>query len=175
MKTLHLLRHAKSSWKGEGEADHDRPLSPRGKRGARAMAAWFAREGVAADLVLVSTARRTRETWARVARGISGEPTVNEDPALYLAAETELARVLRARGGRAGAVLLIAHNPVMHDLALSLAADGARDDLKRLAAKFPTAGFVTIALDIARWRDLASGKGRLVRFVTPRELVAEEG
>jgi phosphohistidine phosphatase len=174
MKTLHLLRHAKSSWKVEDLADYDRPLSARGKRAARVMAAYFKREEIAADLVLVSTSRRTRDTWARVTRGVAGEPDIQEDPALYLAAEAELMRVLRARGGRANAVLLIAHNPGMHDLAISLAAEGEKDDLKRLAAKFPTAGFATIELDIGRWRDLAAGKGRLVRFVTPKEVAPEK-
>jgi len=170
MKRLILLRHAKSSWDDSRLEDFDRPLAARGKRAADAMAEYLAGEGLVPDLVLCSAARRTVATWKRLAPKLGGTVAVRIEPALYLAdAHTLLDRV-RSAPAEASRVLLIGHNPGMHALARFLSGAGDEDALARLAAKFPTAALAVIDFDAAQWAGLGRHKGRLERFVTPKEL-----
>jgi len=174
--TLHLLRHAKSSWDVPGQRDHDRALNGRGRKAAKAMGRYLAREGPRPDRVLCSTAVRTRETWDRVRRGLErdGEaPKVALDDALYLASAGQMLACVRACAGEP-CLLVIAHNPGTHDLALGLAGSGDEDAWHRLRAKFPTAGLATFRFDVDRWSEVAPSGGELVRFVVPRQLSEDD-
>lgn len=151
MKRLYLLRHAKSSWDDESLPDHDRPLSGRGRRAADAIGRHLRDEGIAPELVLCSSAARTRETLARI--GLDGEI----ERALYGAGASELLARLRELPPSVESVLMIGHNPGMHDLALALT--GEPSD------KYPTGALATIELD-----DWTARSGRLIAFVRPREL-----
>ena len=170
MKRLMLLRHAKSSWADERLEDFDRPLAPRGARAADALGQLLAAEGLVARLVLCSAARRTVETWKRVAPLLRAKVNVRRDPALYLAEPEALLDRLRAAPDEADPVMLVGHNPGMEMLARSLSGAGDRSARRRLAAKYPTGALAILDFDIKRWSELAKGKGRLVRFVTPKEL-----
>lgn len=170
MKRLLLLRHAKSSWADDRLEDFDRPLAPRGERAADAMGRFLVREGLLPDLVLCSTARRTVETWKRIARVLDRKIKVRRDPALYLAEPEALLDRLRAAPDEADSVMLIGHNPGMESLARSLSDTGDRAARRRMAAKFPTGALAVIDFHVDRWSELAEGKGRLVRFVAPRDL-----
>jgi len=170
MKRLILLRHAKSSWEDSRREDFDRPLAPRGQRAATAMARYLADEGLAPDLVLCSASRRTVDTWKRLARALGGTVAVRIEPDLYLAEAHALLDRVRAAPAEASSVLLIAHNPGMHALARFLVGKGDDDALARLAAKFPTAALAVIDFDGAQWAGLGRHKGRLERFVTPKDL-----
>lgn len=170
MKRLILLRHAKSSWDDSRVEDFDRPLAPRGKRAATAMARYLADEELAPDLVLCSAAKRTVDTWKRLADKLGGTVAVRIEPALYLAEAHALLDRLRAAPAEASRVLLIGHNPGMHALARFLTGGGGDEALARLAAKFPTAALAVIDFDVAEWSGLGRRKGRLERFVTPKDL-----
>jgi phosphohistidine phosphatase len=166
MRRLDLLRHAKSSWDDPGLADRDRPLAPRGERAATAMASHLAGDGVRYDLVLCSSARRTRQTLERMAP-VLGDSEVSFEDELYAASADELLARLQRLPDPTDAVLLVAHNPGLQDLIAELASDGT--DLDRVLAKFPTCALVTLAFD-GPWRELAAGRATLVRCVTPRDL-----
>lgn len=168
--TLHLLRHAKSSWKDPGQADHDRPLNGRGRRAADAMGAFLAREGPPPTHVLCSSSARTRETWDRLRKFLDGEPDATFEPDLYLASAAGMLELLRSRGGEAPCVLLIGHNPGTAELALKLAGSGDEDGWHRMRAKFPTGALATLAFEVASWSALAPATGVLRRFTTPRQL-----
>jgi phosphohistidine phosphatase len=170
MKRLLLLRHAKSSWDHAGLDDFERPLAPRGVRAAGAMARFLAKHRLQPDLVLCSAARRTVETWNRLAGALKHKATVLIERDLYLAEADSLLDRLRAVPAEAATVLLIGHNPGMEDLARTLCGSGDAAALKRLKAKFPTAALAVIEFDAARWSDLAKRKGRLERFVVPKDL-----
>jgi phosphohistidine phosphatase len=168
MHALHLLRHAKSSWADQTLPDHDRPLAPRGLRDAKRIADHLRRLGIAPDLTLCSTARRTRETLALIRPALGDTASVRLESELYGAtAETLLERV-RAVPEDVASVMLIGHNPGLHDLALLLASTGA--GLERLAAKFPTAALATLALPAATWEQLDRGGAVLDAYVVPKEL-----
>ena len=171
MRTLLLLRHAKSSWDDPGLADFDRPLAPRGRRAAPVMAAYLMKQSLQPDLVLCSPAVRARQTWAMVAEGLGGSIEVKELQSLYLGAPSRLLEAVRRVPNTASTVLLIGHNPGMEDLAQALAGPGSKPKaLAKLEAKFPTAALAEIRFDAASWKDLALGSGRLRRLVWPKDL-----
>jgi phosphohistidine phosphatase len=178
MRTITLLRHAKSSWMptstgGTVPSDKARPLAPRGQRDAPRMAQWMAAHGIRPDHVLCSTALRTRETLELVTDAVvaaSAGVAVRDD--LYLAEAGELLRIVRALPAAIGHVMLIGHDPGIHDAAQLLTGTGDPALRRHLAQKFPTASVAVIDFDAAQWRDIAFGSGRLRLFMSPRQLPA---
>jgi phosphohistidine phosphatase len=166
MQTLYLLRHAKSSWDDPTLPDHERPLAPRGRRDAKRIAKHLRRLGLEPELILCSSAARTRETLEllRPALGAS-EVIVEED--LYGASSDELLARIHLVPDSVASVMLIGHNPGLEQLALALASAG--DDLERLAAKFPTAALATLAIANS-WSRLAPGDATLDAYVVPKQL-----
>lgn len=164
MRTIHLLRHAKSSWK-TGLPDHERPLAPRGYRAAEAIRRHIGEQGIEPELVLCSTARRTRETLERIEPAL-GAADVRIEAELYGASEAILLDRIRAVPDAVASVMLIGHNPGLQLLALDL----ARRAPDELDEKFPTAALASLAFPGASWRELGPGAAELVGFVRPRDL-----
>ncbi len=171
MRTLYLLRHAKSSWTDERLPDHDRPLDRRGERAATLVGVYFGQRGVRPSLVLCSSARRTRETLDRLLPHLDPAPEVRVDRELYLAGPGELLARIAEAPDEVEELLLLGHNPGIAELAFRLAGSGDRDARQRLAHKYPTGACAELRFGARCWRDLASGGGELVHFVTPKELV----
>jgi phosphohistidine phosphatase len=165
MRTLYLLRHAKSSWANPALPDPERPLAPRGLRDAKRIAEHFGRLGIAPALVLCSSAVRTQETLDLL-RPTLAEAAVQVEEQLYGAPSETLLERIRSVPDAVGSVLLIGHNPGLQDLALVLASRGA--ELKRVEAKFPTAALATLALE--HWSILSPGDAELVAYVVPKQL-----
>lgn len=167
-KRLFVLRHAKSSWDDPGLADHDRPLAPRGRRAVEAIAAYVKQEGITPELVLCSSARRTRETLEGVAVG--GEHMIESE--LYGANCQEVLERLHRVPEEIGSVMLVGHNPTLQALVLRLAnGDGATDgsDLDEVRRKFPTGALATLTFDGA-WTGLSPRSARLAAYVRPKSL-----
>ena len=172
MPTLHLVRHAKAS-RDTPVDDHDRPLAPRGRKAAPVMARWMAEKGIAPELVLVSTARRCRETWAGMQPEFPSRPTVEAEDGLYLASATQLlARLRRLPAGRRE-VMLIGHNPGLHELAVHLAGDGAAAERRQLQEKFLTGALATLSSPGLVWSDIGPGRLSLIRYVRPADISEE--
>lgn len=171
MKRIYLLRHAKSSWKQEDLADHDRPLAGRGRRAAKAIADHLRTCGIEPDLVLCSTARRARETLDPIAPALP-ESTVEFERELYGAGAQELLGRLRRLPDTVASVLLIGHNPGMEELAIELARPGVTL-LAELEAKYPTGALAELAFPGDSWTGLGAGSADLVGFVRPREAGVE--
>ena len=170
MPTLHLLRHAKSSWDDPALADFDRPLAPRGVAAALRMGGHLREQGIVPALVLCSTGRRTRQTWDLVVPALIGTPVVEFRDDLYEAPPDRLLATLRETPAEMEAVLLLGHNPGLQDLARHLAGtESDRRALKRLHRKFPTAALAGFEIDRA-WAGLAEGGARLTSFVRPKDL-----
>ena len=173
MRRLILLRHAKSD-RPAGVADHERPLNDRGRRAAPAVGADLAREGFRPDLALVSTATRTRETWAAIAAPL-GAPEARWHHEIYEASAERILGVIRGAPDEAGTVIVVGHNPGLGDLAAALAGEGPRKVLTRLATEFPTAAYAVIGFDTDHWAEIAPNLGRLERFVRPRDIDTDLG
>ena len=167
MHCLYLLRHAKSSWSDVTLADHERPLSPRGRRDAKRIADHLLEHGVTPELVLCSTSERTRETLELV-RPALGAATVELEPELYSASAQTLLERLRAVPEAVPSVMLIGHNPGLEDLALFLASAGP--EREGLETKFPTAALATLTLAAATWSRLSGADAVLAAFVVPKQL-----
>ena len=163
MHELHLLRHAKSSWDEPGLPDHERPLAPRGRKAAKKLARYLHDQEIRPDLVLCSSARRTRETLERI-RSSLGEPVVEIEDALYGAGSDDLLARLRRVPEGVGSALLIGHNPGLQDLGLVLAPSEPP-----LAATFPTGALASFAL-AGPWAQLGEAQAELTAYVVPREL-----
>ena len=159
MKTLHLLRHAKSDWSTPRIADHERPLNRRGKQ-ARGVIAEHVK-GWKVDLVVCSTARRARATAKPVIEAL-GCP-VRYDDALYETTADGLLAVVRELSDDDEAVMLVGHNPSMEELTELLCGK---------SPEYPTAALGTITLDIDNWNEIAPGRGTLTAFVTAAQLHA---
>jgi len=169
MKTLLVLRHAKSSWQDAGVDDHDRPLNARGARDAPRMGALIRRLGLVPDLIVSSTATRARMTAEDVAHACGYPHDVSLAPGLYLASPSEIVRVVRTLDASgADRVLIVGHNPGFETLVARAA---------RAADPFPTAALAQIDYPIRRWQDLRlSTRGRIVSVWRPKELpVSEDG
>jgi phosphohistidine phosphatase len=167
---LHLLRHAKSSWEDRSLRDHARPLAPRGRAAAAALGRHLAGRAVGFDLILCSTANRTRQTWAGLeAAGVSAAGGVRFVDAVYDATAAELLGLLRGVDDEAASLLLIGHNPGVGDLAVALAGDGEPRALERLYEKYPTGALAELTV-APPWRDLGPGRARLAAYVRPRDL-----
>ena len=171
MKKILLLRHAKSAWNVPNQSDHDRPLNDRGERAARVMAAHIVAKAPRPDLILCSTAVRTRHTLAPLVTALaSPAPPISLEKQLYLASESELLERLQALPEGVAIVLLIGHNEGIGELAAALAGQGPRDMLERLREKYPTGALATLALRQGPWSALAPGTCELLAFVRPRDL-----
>jgi phosphohistidine phosphatase len=171
---LMLLRHAKAEKAEPGERDHERALNARGHKDSARMGAYLAKHALVPDGVLVSTARRTRETWDGVAEAFPGDPAVRFDERLYNGTSDGILAVLRETKPAQKSLLVIGHNPGMHDLATLLIASGDVEARERLNEGLPTAGLAIIDFAPGSWAKLHPHGGRLERFVTPRSL-AENG
>jgi len=163
--TLVVLRHAKSDWP-VGVPDHDRPLGRRGRADAGAAGRWLAEHVPTLDRAVVSTARRTRETWELAGAGLPAAD-VRFDDRVYDAAVEDLLAVLRETDEGVRSLALVGHNPSVQLLVLSLAGSGS-DDLRALAeTKYPTSGLAVLDVD-GPWAQLRPRGAVLEEFVVPR-------
>jgi phosphohistidine phosphatase len=163
LKTLYLLRHAKAAPESS-LGDARRPLTKRGRKAAKAMAELLGTLDPAPELVLCSTSVRTRETLELILPALQPPPAVIYEDGLYLAAATELIERLRKVLKDTGSVLLIGHNPGLHELGARLAVDPGR-----LAEGFPTAALAVLQVP-GPWVELQWQKAKLVLYQTPKEL-----
>jgi len=165
---LLLLRHGKAAWP-HGALDLDRPLAKRGREASMLMGNYLRDEGLRPDLVLVSPARRTLETWELVRPMLDGTE-VRHDQRIYEAPVSRLINVLHEVEEGTGTILMIGHNPGFEDLAKLLVGEGDVDAILRINQKYPTAGLAVIEFPHGSWREVRGKSGRLERFVTPKSL-----
>ncbi len=170
MKTLVLLRHAKSGWDSPIARDFDRPLNARGRAGALIIGQYMRREQVGVDHIVSSPAVRCTETLDILWEGYGEILHPNWDRRIYLASAATLIDVVQDLPDSAAHVLMCGHNPGMEDLALALVPDTASTARDTLEEKFPTASIAELALPIERWADLRPGTAQLNRFIRPRDL-----
>ncbi len=170
MNTLLLMRHAKAVPHDAGTPDHGRALTKPGREAARTMRDAMARLGLCVDVVLVSSARRTMQTLQCLQPFIAPNKVEPMDW-LYLASAGDILHVLRQVTPTLRRVLVIGHNPGLHDLALLLCADERAADWPRLARGFPTGTLAQLAVP-GEWATIAPGTARLQRLLSPSRVEA---
>jgi phosphohistidine phosphatase len=169
MRRLMLLRHAKTERAEPGQRDRDRKLVKRGRSDAETIASYMAHHDLTPDLALVSSARRTQETWELIANGFRKTPPHIDEERIYNAS-TDVLMTLIGKTRGAQSLLIVGHNPGLHEVALHLVASGDIAMRERLAEKLPTSGLVIIDFAFDAWSKLHPQSGRLEHFVTPRLL-----
>jgi phosphohistidine phosphatase len=171
MRTLTLLRHAKSGWDDPVLRDFDRPLNGKGLRAAVAVGRNLRSIGLEFDHVVASPAARVVETLAGVGEGYGDDLAPAWDRRIYLASPATLFDVIHELPDGAGRVLLAGHNPGLEELVLALVPDLKDDALRdRVEAKFPTGSIAVLEFAVDRWADVRAAGGSLTRFVRPRDL-----
>lgn len=161
MKTLLLMRHAKSDWDDAGVPDHDRPLNGRGARSAPQMAALLIAEKALPELILSSTALRARATALAVAEAADWKPEVRLRHALYLAEPARIVHEILRMPRDVGCLLVVGHNPGMEDLV---------SDLSMMRQAMPTAAIARFAFSIGSWDELPAARAEQVQVWRPREV-----
>jgi phosphohistidine phosphatase len=170
---LLIFRHAKAEKSTPGMRDRDRPLAVRGLKDAPRMGAFMAHHALVPDHALVSPSRRTRETWEGLAGEWPAGISADFDDRLYDAAAEAIIAVLRETVGDVGTLLVVGHNPGLHEAAKLLIASGDIEARERLNEGLPTSGLVVVEFPGHDWEKLHPRSGRLERFVTPRLLKAK--
>ena len=170
MRILMLLRHGKAVAADGKTRDQDRALTERGQNDAPKIGAYMSRHRLVPDCALVSPSRRTRESWALVAPALGTAVRVSYEGRLYDASPQALIGVIQETGAACPTLLVLAHNPGLHQLAVGLIAAGDLDAREQLREGLPTSGLVTIEFPFDDWGKLHAQAGRLRHFVTPNLL-----
>ena len=179
MRRLLLLRHAKTEHDAPSGQDQDRRLDDRGRLDAAAIGTWIGRTPPLPDQVLVSTAVRARQTWeiaGQAMKDVAREPAaakwqVEFLDEIYGAEPTQLLRIVRmAEVGDPKSLLVVGHNPGMHELALMLTGDGETAAKKALQDNLPTAGLAILDFATDDWSEVTFRGGKLVQFTSPKLL-----
>lgn len=161
MKTLTLVRHAKSSWKNPELADFDRPLNKRGRRDLPEMGRRLAAAGEPPDRIVTSPAARALETARGLARALGfDEASLVTEPRVYEATQAHLFDILRHQPDSSTRLMLVGHAPAVADLGRALC--GVPD------GKFPTCGILRLRLPVEGWWEVAAGSGELLFFDYPK-------
>jgi phosphohistidine phosphatase len=161
VKTLFLLRHAKSSWKDQSLPDFERPLNHRGKEAAEAMGRYMKRELIVPELVLSSPAWRARETIERVAKAAKWTPEIRFDQRIYEAGGLRLLEVVSQIENERKTALLVGHNPGMEELLMLLTGE---------AKRVRTGALMKIELRTSKWANAADKRAKLAWMTNPRDL-----
>ena len=175
MKTVYLLRHAKSSWTDETLDDFDRPLAKRGRRAAEAIAHYVAKKAMTPQQILCSPAKRTRQTLECLQDIIDASVPTRFEKQIYLASAGTLLRRLRRASDDLDSVMLVGHNPGLEQLAGMLAHGGDLAAHRLVANGFTAGALAVIKADVEHWADLRQGCGRLKAFVRPKDLTHDAG
>jgi phosphohistidine phosphatase len=178
MRRLMLLRHAKTETDAPSGRDQDRRLDDRGRNDAAEIGGWIATHPPFPEFVLVSSATRTQQTWDiawAAMKDVVPPPQVELLPELYGADPPQILAAVRSSAADAQRLMVVGHNPGMHELALALAGSGDAAGRKALAGNLPTSGLAVLDFAVDDWDDVAFRRGRLVLFVSPKLLKQTSG
>jgi phosphohistidine phosphatase len=163
MKTLFLLRHAKSSWADASQTDFDRPLNERGLKAAPLIGRFMRKQKLQPDLILSSPAQRARQTITLVAEAAELTAELRYDARLYGASAARLIEIVSQIEDSAADVLLVGHNNGMEELLQTLT---------RESRHMPTAALARITLNIEKWSKTSDASGQLDWLIKPKELAS---
>lgn len=161
MRTLYLLRHAKSSWDHPNLADFQRPLSDRGRKAAPLIGKAMRENGFIPEIVISSPAERAKQTAGLVAEAAGIGDVIRFNEIIYGAGTSEILDIVSALDDAVASVMLVGHNPTSENAVRVLTGEDER---------MPTAALAVIDLEIGRWNEITPGCGRLRKILRPKEL-----
>jgi phosphohistidine phosphatase len=162
MKTLYLIRHAKSSWEDITLNDFDRPLNDRGKKDAPLMGHVLKQQQILPDLMLSSPAKRAYSTGKKIAKAIGySKKDIQTDKKIYHAEPNQILAIIQLLPESEHAVMLIGHNPGLTDLSNLLC--------RKHIDNIPTCGVVCIEFDVEKWNQIIPESGKFIFFDYPKK------
>ena len=161
MKTLYIIRHAKSGWSQPDTRDFERPLSKRGKKDLNTIGSYLALRGICPDVILSSCALRAQQTADILAKKINFDGEKHYLEALYLSSLEDLREIIMIQENGVDTMFIVGHNPQLHELVNSF--------IDEHINKLPTLGVVAINFDISSWSDIENVKGKLNFFIFPKQ------
>ena len=173
MKTIYLLRHAKSGWSDTNSDDFNRPLNEQGQQNAVQIGHHIAGQKIHPDLILCSAATRAQETLSYIRPFFPDTQAIQIEEPLYLAASETLLKYLMGLEDGVNSVLIIAHNPGLHELTINLAGReniGTSQLLNQVMQRFPSGAITTVKNDSNQWMNLNQSESTLIDFVCPSDL-----
>jgi len=170
MRRLYLLRHAKTEPGEPGKPDRSRALVERGQKDAAKLGAYLMSHALMPDRVILSPAARVQQTWKYMASAMRKAPPAATADIIYDAGASDIFDVIVDTPAEVPALMIIGHNPTLHEAAVRLVASGDIDTRERLREGLPTSGLVVIDFAFDEWTKLHPQSGRLERFVTPKLL-----
>ena len=170
MRRLLVLRHAKTERDSPSGLDRDRRLDARGREDAPVIGRYMREHKLVPDLALVSPATRTRETFDLLVPALETKVEAEFIGDLYGADAREVLQIVRAADADVKSILVIGHNPGLHELSLELIGKAKAEDREELDENLPTSGLVVFKFAIGDWSEVAVRHGTLERFVSPRRL-----
>lgn len=170
MRRLLLLRHAKSERAEAGRDDRSRGLVERGRKDAGKIGAYMAAHALTPDRVVLPPAARSQKTWKFLAAAMKPAPGAMTQEQIYDATQHDVLASIVDTPASVHALMIVGHNPSLHELSQTLIASGDIDARESLREKLPTAGLVIIDFPLDDWRKVHPQCGRLERFVTPKSL-----
>lgn len=174
MKSLYLLRHAKSSWDDPSLNDFERPLAPRGIKACKLMRAHLRKAQIKPNLIVCSPAIRARDTYNRLAQALDKDTKVTFEKELYEGGSRALLKRLRQISHTVNSVMMIGHNTGLEHLAFALTSGTETESLVRMRVKFPTLALACIEIEGDEWSMASPGCARLADFIIPRDLKEEK-
>jgi phosphohistidine phosphatase len=177
VKRLLILRHAKAVPGDARTDDHERPLSSRGQGDASLMGAEMHHRLYVPDLALCSTAKRTVETWERVAPEFDSPPKSQFVASLYHAAPKAILKLVQSADDSVESLCIVGHNPGLEEFSAAMVqppeSKSERDNLERMREKFPTGALAVFELGLTRWREIEPATGLFADFIRPKDLKGE--
>ncbi len=165
MKRLYILRHAQT-FPSSAQGDRERVLTPQGLEEARALGRTMKAQNLRPDYILCSPAQRTRQTLAQILN-VTGDIAADYPKIIYEGGVNDLMKLIRGAGNEHAALLLVGHNPAIHQFAASLAQDDGNPLLNRLAIGYAPGTLTVLDVPRPRWADLQAGENRLVDLIAP--------
>lgn len=163
MKTLYVVRHAKSSWDDTDLADIDRPLNDRGKRDAPRMGKRLKEKDIHPELLLSSPARRAFSTAKRIGEVLNyKKDNIRTEKKLYHASESEILNVVRSLSDKVDSAMIFGHNPGLTDF-VNEVLDG-----KQYIDNVPTCGVLAFSFSCKSWTDVSGKNSELLFFDYPK-------
>ena len=170
MKTIFLLRHAKSSWDDVRLDDFDRPLSSRGIKSCKKMGKYLKKNKLIPDIVYCSSAIRAKQTWEVVNRIVEIKENILYEDSLYMSDFSNFINIIKKTKNNFKNLMIVSHNPGIENLALELSKDKNNEIYEKINIKFPTGALIIIKFDLNNWSKVDCKKGKLYEFIKPKEL-----
>ena len=170
MKTIFLLRHAKSSWDDVSLDDFDRPLSPRGIKSCKKIGKYLKKNRLIPDIVYCSSAMRAKQTWELFNRIVDKKENILYEDSLYMSDFSNFINIIKKTKNNFKNLMFVSHNPGIENLALELSKDKSNEIYEKINIKFPTGALIIIKFDLNNWSKVDCKKGKLYEFVKPKEL-----